>query len=140
VCQYKCILLEQRAVDLKALGWSVVLVGLGTSKTALKYTTHLGLSARITVDTNLASYAAMNWDKSSGLSTARTAKEAGERLKQCATCPDSSTFLIGGGITHASQNGGYVAVTQDGKKIPFLFRQSEAGDLPDLDVLLAALK
>ncbi len=41
---------------------------------------------------------------------------------------------------HASQNGGYVAVTQDGKKIPFLFKQSEAGDLPDLDVLLAAFK
>ncbi len=99
----------------------------------------------------------MGWDASGGLHTAKTSKEASERLKACESCPDSTLFLIGGGerlvcvarpppfdarkgITSASQNGGFVAVSSDGKRIPFFFRQSEAGDLPDVDGLVAALK
>jgi len=85
-------------------------------------------------------YKGMGWDASSGLHTAKTSKEASERLKACANCPDSTLFLIGGGLTSASQNGGYVAVSSDGTRVPFFFRQSEAGDLPDVDGLVAALK
>jgi len=126
--------------EINAAGFDVCLVGLGTAKTALKYTHHLNFGGQITVDPSLATYKAMGWDTSAGLHTAKTSKEASERLKACASCPDSTLFLIGGGITSASQNGGLVAVSSDGKRIPYFYRQSEAGDLPDVDKLVAALK
>lgn len=118
----------------------MVLIGLGSPKTALKYTQHLGFEGRITVDPSLATYRAMGWDNHGSLATAKTSMVAAERLKACATCPDPEMFLIGGGITSASQNGGYVAVTRDGAQIPFFYRQSEAGDLPDLDEMLRMLR
>ncbi len=158
--RYKVVILEQRMHAIREAGFDVCLIGLGSSKTALKYTHHLNFSGSITVDSSLATYKAMGWDTSAGLHTARTSKEAGERLKACATCPDASMFLIGGGkrrfffslffglesltadsgITSASQNGGFVAVNQAGTHIPYFFRQSEAGDIPDVDGLVVALQ
>jgi len=133
-------LLVQRAADFAALGWNVCLVGLGTSKTALKYTAHLKFDGQITVDSSLKTYKAMGWDDTAGLAGIHIAMEATDRLKKCADCPDASTFIIGGGLLSANQNGGYVAVSKDGSRIPFAYRQSDAGDIPDLDVLLAALR
>ncbi len=49
VCQYKVTLLAQRMDDFIALGYDVCLVGLGSTKTALKYTSHLKACARAAV-------------------------------------------------------------------------------------------
>jgi hypothetical protein len=83
--------------EINASGFDVCLVGLGTAKTALKYTHHLNFGGQITVDSSQATYKRMGWDTSAGLHTAKASKEASDRLKECATCPDSTLFLIGGG-------------------------------------------
>lgn len=133
-------LLQRQSAAFRALGYLVCLVGLGTSKGARKYTSHLGWTGRIVVDPDLSTYKAMGWDDNSGLAAAATSSEAAARMKECADCPAPTMILFGSGLLRAGQNGGYVAVTSDGEHVPFAFRQSEAGDMPPVEVVLEALR
>lgn len=125
----------------KEAGWgNVVLIGMGTAKTALKYVNHLGFKGKITVDPELVTYAAAHMlyrtdvvkgYKADGIAAEKLASLTGGSIK-------AERYLVGSGITKAGQNGGFLCVARTGET-PFYYVASGNWDMPDLNLLLQTL-
>lgn len=121
-------------------GWNVVVLGLGTAKAAAKYAEWTKFPGVIGTDPDKLSYVAMGWEKqpdgtvlSKGLAADKDAKRLLTGLGG-----EAGSFLIGGGLTSATQNGGVVVVTAEGK-VPFAYRSHGSWDMPDTEVLIKAI-
>lgn len=122
-------------------GFNVVLIGLGSSKTALKYVGHLSFPGKIVVDPELLTYVAAGMEKQPD--AVKGFKADGAAAKKLSSITDgkiqAEKFLIGSGITNAGQNGGFVCITRDLKQLPFYYVSNGSWDMPDLDRVLEIL-
>lgn len=118
--------------EVQALGARLVMVGNGSPAHALDFQATQGLRVPLYVDPGLRVYQA--FDFASGLASTLNLKAVGHALRAW-----QGGHRQGALQGHPFQQGGLALVLPDGQ-VPYLHRSAEAGDLPEAQALLAALR
>lgn len=134
------------------------MVGLGSAKTGRKFADHMAFKGRVVVDSSLASYAALGFQKQpDNIKGMRVTSEASAKLSALTQGKiESTTFVstsgaggwrfkervltreVGAGLLSATQNGGVAAITKEGA-LKFLYCANGSWDIPTVQVVLEAL-
>jgi hypothetical protein len=124
--------------QLEAKGYVPVLIGLGSKRVAKNFAEYMHFKGEAVVDESQESYQKMGFSQQTEMVAGYNASnEAAEMLRLKGV--KATTFLIGGGLLSAGQNGGVLVVSKGGESIPFAYRSTSSADMPAGSDLLAKL-